>query len=92
MQGRADRTVSDAIFLLRSVFRPKTLHLSTARPQRHPATGTSDGKKTEKQPARDTDTMLSGRLFSFLVFDNASGEAAGELRSIKKIRRHPQFT
>ncbi|WP_251621683.1 hypothetical protein [Odoribacter lunatus] len=81
MQGRGGKTVSDTIFLLRSVFHPKTLHLSTARPKKHPATGTSDGKKTEKQPARDTDTVLSGKLFSFLVW------TAGELRSLKKIRQ-----
>ncbi|WP_251623051.1 hypothetical protein [Odoribacter lunatus] len=78
------KAVSDAIFLLRSVFHPKTLHLSTAHPQKHPATGISDGKKTEKQLARDTDRMLSGKLFSFLYVDNAFGVVDGELRSLKK--------
>ena len=43
-------------------------------PEKHPATGTSDGKKTEKTAyTRHSDRMLSGKLFFFLRMANTTG-------------------
>ncbi|WP_279085730.1 hypothetical protein, partial [Bacteroides acidifaciens] len=83
------RAVSDTIFLPWSVFYPKTLHLSMAHPKKHPATGTSDGKKTEKTAyAGHSDRMSPGKLFFFPRMSDAIQKADGELRSLKKIRKH----
>ena len=57
-------------------------------PEKHPATGTSDGKKTEKTAyTRHSDRMLSGKLFFFLRMADAIQKADGELRSFKKSRK-----
>ena len=60
-----------------------------AHPKKHPATGTSDGKKTEKTAyTGHLGRMLSGKLFFFLRMADAIQKADGELRSFKKIRKH----
>jgi len=65
------------------------LHLSIAHPKKHPATGTSDGKKTEKTAyAGHSDRMSPGKLFFFPRMSDAIQKADGELRSLKKIRKH----
>ena len=92
MQGRADKAVLATIFLLRSVFHPKTLHLSTACPKRHPATETSDGKKTEKTACTGHQCDVIRQVVFFFRCLIMPQEADGELRSLKKIRRHPSYT
>ena len=83
------RAVPDTIFLPWSVFYPKTLHLSTTHQKKHPATGTSDGKKTEKTAyTKHSDWMSPGKLFFFSRMADTRRKADGELRSFKKIRKH----
>ncbi|MDE7374241.1 MAG: hypothetical protein K2M86_02780 [Odoribacter sp.] len=83
------KAVSATIFLLRSVFYPKTLHLSTVRPkgirQREQATERKQKNSLHGTPIR----CCPASCFLFLYVDNAFGVVAGELRSLKKTGRHP---